>query len=424
MYQFAVIGLGYVGLRTALALSGHKQFVIGYDVNKERLSELARHYDCNLDRSEDQLEGHTIQLTDDASRLKDANFYIVDIGTPVNEFYVPDMSVLKIVCKTLGTVLKPKDVIVFESTVYPGATEEIFIPILEQVSQLKSGVDFYVGYSPERIVPGDEAHDIVNTPKIIAGQDSVALKIIEEAYALFVDSKLVSVSCIKAAEAAKVLENIQRDVNIALMNEYTTVMDRLNVSMSEVLMAAGTKWNFLPFRPGLVGGHCISVDPYYLIYKARGLHVDTDLINSARKVNENFTQFISNKLVSTLMTQYPKVSNLNVTILGLSYKKNVSDTRNSLSFHLVSQLTEKGFNVTCCDPLALVKEHSIDFQRLDWDSLPKQQAFVIAVDHDEFKEIGIDGICKKLLPHGMILDIPGLFYQSRLPRNDIIYWSV
>ena len=239
-----------------------------------------------------------------------------------------------------------------------------------------------------------------------------------------VDEALVPVSCIKVAEAAKLLENIQRDVNIAVMNEYTTVMDRLNINMNEILMAAGTKWNFLRFHPGFVGGHCISVDPYYLIYKAKGLHVDTDLITTARKVNENFVRFITEKITSSVVKNYSKISNLDVGILGISYKRNVSDTRNSLAFNLFSQLKENGFHVTCCDPVALVRNHEISQSRVDLDALPPQQILIIVVDHQEFKKMGINKLCEKLLPNGMIYDIPGLFYGAEIERKDVTYWSV
>lgn len=424
MDKFAVIGLGYVGLRSALSLSRHKQFVIGFDISETRLNQLAASFDCNLDISTEQLKNHTIQLTNEKERLAEANFYIVDIGTPINAFYIPDMSTLKSVCKMLGPFLKKGDIVVFESTVYPGATEEVFIPLLEQTSELKSGIDFLVGYSPERIVPGDAEHDVSNTKKIIAGQNEAALLRMKEGFKYIVDTELVAVSNIKTAEAVKILENIQRDVNIALMNEFTTIMEKMDVRMSEVLQAAATKWNFLPFKPGLVGGHCISVDPYYLIYKARALRIDTELISAARKVNENFVNFITETVTSKIIANYTKCKDLKLAILGLSYKKNVSDVRNSLSFNLSERLTEMGFDVVCYDPLALIKEPEKEINRIEWEQMQQQQAIIIAIDHDEFKALGFDAICDKLFPHGILFDIPGMFYGTKIRRHDIEYWSV
>jgi UDP-N-acetyl-D-galactosamine dehydrogenase len=424
MDKFAVIGLGYVGLRSALSLSKHGQFVIGFDVNKERLAELAAGVDRNLDISKEQLKDHHIQLTDNKEKLKEANFYIVDIGTPVNNFYIPDMSTLKSVCRDLGSVLKKGDMVVFESTVYPGATEEVFLPLLEQYSGLKNGEDFLVGYSPERIVPGDVNHDINNTEKILAGQNKAALDRMMQAYRHMVDATLVPVSTVKTSEAVKILENIQRDVNIALMNEFAIVMDKMGVNMNEVLEAAATKWNFLPFKPGLVGGHCISVDPYYLIYKARGLHIDTDLISTARKVNENFVNFIIETVTNKIIANYMQCKNLKIAILGLSYKKNVTDVRNSLSFTLYEKLTKIGFDVVSYDPVAWVKEAHTPITQTTWEEMSQQQAIIITVDHDEFRNLGLTKITNKLYENGMLFDIPGMFYKCTLPRKDISYWSV
>lgn len=424
MRKYAVIGLGYVGLRTAIGLSRHSQWVVGYDINKQRIEELERNFDCNLDFTEEQLKGNTIQLTSSIDLLAQADFYIVDIGTPINMFYVPDMSTLKQVSHKVGSLLKKGDIVCYESTVYPGATEELFIPILEKVSGLKSGSDFLVGYSPERIVPGDSDHDITNTPKIISGQNEEALKLIQEAYSHIVDAKLVPVSSMKAAEAVKILENIQRDVNIALMNEYAGVMECLDINMSEVLAAASTKWNFLPFKPGFVGGHCISVDPYYLIYKARALRVDTDLMTTARKVNENFVNFIADVILHKIIMAHPEVQPIQIALLGLSYKKNVSDIRNSLSFNLYEKLTRMGLEVVCYDPVALLRHLEHPIRCADWQTIDKQQAIVIAVDHDVYKHLGLDEIASKLLPGGVLLDIPGLFYGQKPTRTDIVYWSL
>jgi UDP-N-acetyl-D-galactosamine dehydrogenase len=424
MFKYAVIGLGYVGLRSAASLSHHKQSVIGYDTNQTRLDELAHGFDSNLDISREQLKNHTIQLTSDKEKLREANFFIVDIGTPINAFYIPDMSTLKSVCKALGSVLKKDDIVVFESTVYPGATEEVLVPLLEQISGLTSGKDFLVGYSPERIVPGDANHDVTNTQKIIAGQNEDALAKIMDAFHHIVDCELVPVSNIKTAEAVKILENIQRDVNIALMNEYATIMEKMGINMNEVLDAAATKWNFLPFKPGLVGGHCISVDPYYLIYKARALHIDTDLITTARKVNENFVNFLVETITSKIIANYIKCKNLKIAILGLSYKKNVTDIRNSLSFNLAEKLTSIGFDVVCYDPIAILKEQEKHIKRMEWEQLPQQQAIVITVDHDEFKNLGLPEITNKLYSNGILFDIPGTFYGCEIPRKDIDYWSI
>lgn len=418
MHCFAVIGLGYVGLRVATALAEKHHQVIGFDISQTRIKELQQHHDHNEDVLDSRLAKVNIQFTSDPKALDKANFYFVDIDTPVNAQHLPDMSSLKAACVTVGKHLKQNDIVVFESTIYPGTTEEVLIPILEEQSGLKAGENFFVGYSPERIVPGDAAHDLGNTPKIISAQDPATLAKIKAVYSTIVHAPLALAASIKVAEAAKLLENIQRDVNIALMNEFAIIADKLNISIYDIIEVAKTKWNFLPFTPGLVGGHCTPVDPYYLIYKAEQLGYDLPLITTTRKVNDSMVDFIAQTI------EAHSGANESILLMGLSFKANITDIRSSLSLVLYKQLLEQHKQVTIYDPIAYTKNLSNLTVAMDWDKLASVDVIVITVAHEQFAQLGYDNIIKKIKTGGMLIDIPGMFRKLANKNPEITYRSL
>lgn len=418
MYQFAVIGLGYVGLRVATALAEKHENVIGFDISPTRIDELQRHHDHNLDVPDSRLAKVKIHFTTDPKALNNANFYFVDIDTPIDTAHLPDMTSLKAACVTLGQHLKVNDIVVFESTIYPGTTEEVLIPILEKQSGLTAGSDFFVGYSPERIVPGDALHDLSNTPKIISAQNAQTLARVKAVYSDIVNAPLASASCIKVAEAAKLLENIQRDVNIALMNEFAIIAEKLNISLYDIIEVAKTKWNFLPFTPGFVGGHCTPVDPYYLIYKAQQLGADLPLITTARKVNDSMVDFTANIIANH------KPTAKDVLLMGLSFKANITDIRSSLALKLYEQLGKHCSHVSIYDPVAYTKKLSNPSVMTDWHAVKKVDVVVIIVAHQQFAELGYDAIIKKINPNGLLIDIPGMFRHVADKSPEITYWSL
>jgi UDP-N-acetyl-D-galactosamine dehydrogenase len=348
--NIAIIGLGYSGLHTALAFGKHQQ-IIGFDIDRIRIEELSNGIDRHGDFSQEAINKSKIKFSFDANQLKDCNFYIVIVPTPVSEDKVPNFDYLENASMLIGKRLKPGDIVVYESTVYPGATEEICIPILEKISYLKFGKDFNVGYSPERINPGDSIHRFDNTVKIISANDKDTLKILTEEYSKVTD-KVMHVSNIRTAEAVKVVENIQRDVNIALINELARIFHLFDIDTEEVVKAATTKWNFISFQPGFVGGHCVGVDPYYLINKVHTLGFTTNLISTARKVNETMSQFISDAIIKYLVKNDLITTKTKIAILGVTYKENYDDIRNSKVFDMATYLKQYGIEVFFVDPIA------------------------------------------------------------------------
>jgi len=418
MDQFCTVGLGYVGLRVASALAEQKLPVIGYDINQKRILELRDNIDHNLDISTEKLSQLSINYTYESTALANANFYFVDIDTPITDDHQIDISTLLTACKTLGQYIKPNDVIVFESTVYPGATEEVLIPILEEQSQLTHNKDFFVGYSPERIVPGDKTHDLINTTKIIAADNSKARNKIKSIYEKILQAPVYICTSIKVAETTKLLENIQRDVNIALMNEMAMLSEKIGISIKEVIAAAQTKWNFSPYQPGLVGGHCIPVDPYYLMYKGERIGASTTLIKNARLINDSMIVFIEQ-----LISRFNKLST-NILIMGFSFKANIADTRNSLSIKLYESLKVKNPNIQLFDPIAYISPKNQDnIKTKAWENIESQDAIIITVAHDCFKLLGLQSIISKLSDNGLLIDIPGIFKEEVKKPLDINYWS-
>lgn len=413
--KISVIGLGYVGLPVAVAF-GKSSKVIGFDLSQQRVRELKKGVDKTLEVEPEELNQADILFTSDASHLKEADFHIVAVPTPINIANQPDLSPMISASETIGKQLKKGDIVVFESTVYPGATEEDCVPVLERESGLKCGVDFKVGYSPERINPGDKERTFTKILKIVSGMDKESLEIIADVYASVVKAGVHKAPTIKVAEAAKVIENTQRDLNIALMNELAVIFERLGIDTLDVLEAAGTKWNFLPFRPGLVGGHCISVDPYYLTYKAERVGYRPEVIQSGRRVNDNMGRFIAERCVKQMILDDKKIKGAKVAILGLTFKEDCPDLRNSKVKDLVAAFKGYGIEPLVTDAMADPKEaediYGVKLSSLD--SISSCDLVVVAVAHKEYKALTAEDFSKMLSNDGVVFDIKGI-----LPRKEI-----
>ena len=381
--KLGVLGLGYVGLPVAVAF-GKKMPVMGLDVNQKRIEQLKHTHDETGEVTDEDLLSTNIDFTSDAKRLKECNFIIVAVPTPINESNQPDMRILHKASKMIGQNIQKGTTVVFESTVYPGATEEECAPIIEQWSGLVSGKDFFIGYSPERINPGDKTHTFTTILKIVSGQNEQTTERVADVYSSVVTAGVFKASSIKVAEAAKVIENTQRDLNIALMNELSQIFHELNIDTQEVLEAAGTKWNFLKFEPGLVGGHCIGVDPYYLAHKAESVGYHPEVILAGRRVNDSMAQYVGQSIVKELLKQKKHLGCLKVSVLGLTFKENVPDIRNSKVADLVQELEEYGIEVLSFDPLAdadeIYKEYKIEMA--NYDQLTESDVVILAVPHD------------------------------------------
>lgn len=412
----SVIGLGYVGLPVAVAF-GKKNVCIGFDINTNRIKELQSNYDRTEEVTLLDLQQAQITYTNQIEDLKKANFHIVAVPTPVDEAHKPDLTPLEKASKTVAQVLKKGDIVVYESTVYPGVTEDICVPILERISGLRCGLDFKVGYSPERINPGDKERTFTKVKKIVAGCDSESLEIIANVYASVVTAGVYRASSIKVAEAAKVIENTQRDLNISLMNELAVIFERMQIDTMEVLEAAGTKWNFLPFRPGLVGGHCIGVDPYYLTHKAELLGYVPQVILSGRRINDNMGRYVARRAVKKLIQAGHAMNNAKAIVLGFTFKEDCPDTRNSKVIDIVTELKSYNVGVSICDPIAdkLEAKHEYKVDLVEWQDLPNADLLIIAVGHKHFKQIALNDLLEKVNPNGVIFDV-----KSVLPKEEII----
>lgn len=416
------MGLGYVGLGLATSI-GQKNSVIGYDINEQRIEELRRHMDrnCLVDRKE--LMSANILFTNKIEDIKDANFYIISVATPAYFYEIPNLEPLIAAVKQLASVIKKGDIVVFESTVYPGTTEDICIPILEQFSALRCGHDFNVGYSPERINPGDSKHTLSNITKVIAAQNKTTLKAMQEAYEAICDT-VYPVSNIPTAEAIKILGNTQRDVNIALMNEFAKIMHALHLNTHEIIEGAKTKFNFLPFKPGFVGGHCISIDPHYIAFEAKRHGVQPELILAARRVNDSMTQFVISSMIRLLMEHKMDIANAVIGVFGISYKENVVDVRNSLTLKLIKELKEYGFTCLIHDPLdygTSPEPHKIHLER--FDSLGDLSVAIVAVAHDFYRN-KLDEILTKCKSPKILMDIPNVYVDSLPQKESFVYWSL
>ncbi|NOT95057.1 MAG: nucleotide sugar dehydrogenase [Nitrospira sp.] len=424
--KVAVVGLGYVGLPIAVAF-GKQQRVVGFDINKAKIAELQKGIDRTGEVSSADLKATDVLYTFQPSDLKAADFIIVAVPTPINEALQPDMTALRKSSELIGANLSPGSIVVFESTVYPGATEEVCLPILEQASGMKCGVDFKLGYSPERINPGDKEHTLEKIIKVVSAQDEASLEIVASTYARVVKAGIHRASSIKVAEAAKVIENTQRDLNIALMNELALIFNRLGIDTKSVLEAAGTKWNFLKFYPGLVGGHCIGVDPYYLTSKAESVGYHPQVILAGRRINNGMGKFIAEQTMKRLSQLARPVNDLKVAVLGLTFKENVPDLRNSKVPDIIQELREYGVQVLVHDPIAeseeSVAEYGIHLQQ--WKDLQNVDGLIIAVAHRAYTEMSLQELLKPLRSQqdGVVIDVKGLLDQAKL-SSSLKYWRL
>jgi len=413
--KIALVGLGYVGLPLALAFAKRCR-VIGFEIDQARLEKLRRSEDPSRELGAEAFNDADICFTDSLEQLREARFFVVAVPTPVDKCNQPDLGPLLSATNTVGKVLKKGDYVVYESTVYPGCTEEECVPLLERLTGLTCGVDFKVGYSPERINPGDKEHTLTNTVKIVSGSDAEALENIAQVYELAVEAGVHRAPNLKVAEMAKIIENTQRDVNIALMNELSIIAQRLQINIYDVIEAAATKWNFIRFSPGLVGGHCIGVDPYYLVYKAYALKYHPQIIRAGRFVNDTMGGYIAKKLVKKIISSGAQVVACRILVMGVTYKENVSDIRNSKVVDIVNELKDYGVTVEVmdhfADPQEVVHEYGIDLVAAPSG---KYRAIVVAVAHDAYKDLDEAYLESLSEDRGFLLDVKGI-YRNKIHR--------
>ena len=419
--KLGVIGLGYVGLPIALEFA-KRISVIGFDINPRRVEMMRNGQDPSKEVPSSEFDGRDIVFTDDLDVLREAKFFVVAVPTPVDKFNVPDLKPIIGASTTIGKVVKQGDYVVYESTVYPGCTEEDCLPVIEEISGLKMGVDFKLGYSPERINPGDKKNTLRSVVKIVSGSDAEALDEIAKTYEVVVDAGVHRASSIKVAEAAKIVENTQRDLNIALMNELSMIFDRMHINTYDVLEAAGTKWNFLKFSPGLVGGHCIGVDPYYLTHKAEALGYDAKVIAASRFINDNMARNVARKVIQHVLRNTPDVNNARVLVKGVTFKEDVSDIRNSKIIDTVKEIQAFNIKVDVVDPFAEPEEvHEEYGLELASGTGRDYDAVLIATAHEPYRNLAPQDLYDLTRPSGLIADLKGLF-KGRITERD--YWSL
>jgi len=424
--RLAVVGLGYVGLPLAVAMARHFD-VVGYDLKADRIAELRSGWDRTLEVSREEMTKVRLEYTSRPDDLAACRFVIVAVPTPIDGYRIPDLNPLKSASRTVGNQLNKGSCIVYESTVFPGATEDVCIPILEEASGLEFGKDFTVGYSPERINPGDRQHRLETIVKIVAGSDAETTALLSRVYGRVVSAGIHPVSSIKVAEAAKVIENTQRDLNIALMNELSMIFDRMHIDTREVLEAAGTKWNFLPFMPGLVGGHCIGVDPYYLTFKAESLGYHPEMILAGRRINDNMGKYVAERTVKLLIEEGRQVRGSSVAVLGITFKENVPDIRNTQVVDIIHELEAYGIRVRIHDPLADPDE-SLEYLGIrleELDALSSVDAVIVAVIHTHYAQMGLEriaGLCANATP--LLVDVKGGFDPAEAEEKKIRYWRL
>lgn len=427
--KLALVGLGYVGMPIAVEFSKHVD-VIGFDINKEKIDLYKRGIDPTLEVGDDEIKNSKVEWTSDEAKLKEAKFIIVAVPTPVNDDTTPELSPVVSSSEIVGRNLSKGSIVVYESTVYPGVTEEICVPILEKMSGLKCGVDFKVGYSPERINPGDKVHRLTTIKKIVSGMDDECLDEVANVYEIVVEAGVHRAPSIKVAEAAKVIENSQRDVNIAFMNELSIMFNKMGIDTLEVLEAAGTKWNFLPFRPGLVGGHCIGIDPYYLTYRAEQFGYHSQIILSGRRINDNMGKYVAQQVVKKLISTDKLVKHARVGCLGITFKEDCPDVRNSKVNDILKELNTYGIKPLVCDPIADSKDakkfYGVDL--VDISDFKDLDCLIIAVMHKEFRNLDIKSIQKmfkdKDNSKNVIIDIKGVKDRRELEKMGFVYWRL
>jgi len=423
--KVSVVGLGYVGLPVAVAF-GKSARTIGFDINAGRIEELKAGYDRTNEVTSDDLKAADILFTDKIEDLKLADFHIVAVPTPVDEGKQPDLTPMLKASKTVGLALKRGDIVVFESTVYPGVTEEECVPILEQVSGLVCGRDFTVGYSPERINPGDKEHTFTKILKVVSGQDAETLEIVAQVYESVITAGVHRAPSIRVAEAAKVIENTQRDLNIALMNELALIFDRMGIDTNEVLEAAGTKWNFLKFKPGLVGGHCIGVDPYYLTHKAEKIGYIPQVILAGRRINDGMGSFIAQRTIKEMIHAGHAIQGATVTVFGLTFKEDCPDLRNSKVIDIIKELEDYGVTVQVHDPLAEAAEaaHEYGVTLISLDDLKPAQAVLLAVAHACYRDMSLQQFSAMMGENPVLIDVKGILDQQEVREAQIRHWRL
>jgi UDP-N-acetyl-D-galactosamine dehydrogenase len=426
MTTVGVVGLGYVGLPLAVEF-GKKYKTIGFDLSEEKVKQYRRYVDPTGEVSSDELRAATLlTATTDAAALASADFIIVAVPTPIDDARLPDFGPLIGASETVGRHMKQGALVVYESTVYPGATEEVCIPVLEKYSGKKWKKDFFVGYSPERINPGDKEHTLTRIVKVVSGDTPKTLDAVAELYGAVVTAGVHRATSIMVAEAAKVIENTQRDLNIALMNELALIFSKLGIDTLEVLQAAGTKWNFLPFRPGLVGGHCIGVDPYYLTHKAEKIGYHPEVILAGRRINDNMGKFVAEQTIKHMIRNGSQIKGAKVSVLGLTFKENVPDLRNSRSIDVINELRNYGVDVYVHDPVAAAgdarHEYGVDLVR--WDDLPIADAIVATVAHRQFLSRDTADFARKLVPRGCFSDVKSQFDAAKLRAAGVNVWRL
>ena len=426
--KLSLVGLGYVGMPIAVAFA-RKIKVVGFDLNAAKIDLYKSGVDPTNEVGDDVIKNTTVEFTADPSKLREAKFHIVAVPTPVNDDHTPDLTPVEGASRILGQNLTKGSIVVFESTVYPGVTEDICVPILEKESGLKCGVDFKIGYSPERINPGDKVHRLETITKIVSGMDEETLNEVAHIYELVVEAGVYRAESIKVAEAAKVIENSQRDINIAFMNELSIIFNKMGIDTKSVLSAAGTKWNFLKFQPGLVGGHCIGVDPYYLTYKAEQLGYHSQIILSGRRINDDMGKYVAENLVKNLIKADIPVKSAKVAILGFTFKENCPDTRNTKVIDIYKELQEYGITPMVVDPAADAAEakrlYGITFNTME--DIKEMDAVIVAVSHKQFLTLDkekISSLYIKAHAKKVLVDIKGIFDRKEYSTEDYIYWRL
>ncbi|MEY8622652.1 nucleotide sugar dehydrogenase [Paraclostridium bifermentans] len=432
--NLSVIGLGYVGMPLAIAFA-NKVNVIGFDANKEKIELYKQGIDVTNEVGNKALKETTALMTSDETKLKEAKFHIIAVPTPINDDKTPDLRPIIGASRVLGRNLTKGSIVVYESTVYPGVTEEVCIPILEKESNMKCGVDFKVGYSPERINPGDKLHRLENITKVVSGMDEESLENIASIYELIIDAGVRRAESIKVAEAAKVIENSQRDINIAFVNELSMIFNKMEIDTKAVLEASGTKWNFLKFYPGLVGGHCIGVDPYYLTHKAEQIGYHSQVILAGRRINDGMGKYVGESTVKNLIKANKQVKGAKVAILGMTFKEDCPDVRNSKVIDIINELKEYGINVFVADPIAdeneVKREYGIELTK--FENIKNMDAVILAVGHKEYMELTLESI-KKLYeekPESLnsedklvLIDVKGIFDKKEAQLKNYLYWRL
>lgn len=423
--KISVIGLGYVGLSTAVALSKVGR-VIAVDISEQRIKELTNHYDRNHELSSEEINSPNIIFTTNFAELKNADFHIITVPTPLDNTRNPNFLMLLDATQKVGQYLKPNDIVVYESSVYPGATEEKCVPVLERSSRLTYGKDFTVGYSPERINPADKEHTFANIIKIISGTDKKTIDILAEVYKSVIKAGVHPVSSIRAAEAAKVIENTQRDVNIAYLNDVVVMLHKLGIDTREVIDAMKTKWNFINFEPGLVGGHCIGINSYYLMYRAEEAGYYSQLIRAVRNINETMSNYIAIETIRNLILLGVAVRTARIAILGLSYKENCSDVRDTNVVNIIKYLNTFGAEVIVhdpiADPVAAKYEYGIDLK--NWNEIKEIDAMILAVGHNFYKQLNTKELLKQLKKRCLIMDIKNIFSTKDFENTDVVLWKL